>query len=143
MWPHFQLYFCLPCLLIREIPQEPNKARQRYKITTVVIPVVTGRQLNVHKTFRRRPGRLMNVLCTFNLRPVSTGMWLVSGVSLNAILSKVNEWLINIYYILYSTNINFPLALMNRFNSFSPVTRYQRDICLKYRYDAELLLMIL
>ena len=26
--------------------------------------------MNVHKTFRRR---LLNVLCTFNLRPVSTG----------------------------------------------------------------------
>ena len=29
-------------------------------------PVDTGRKLNVHKTFRRRPGRLLNVLCTFN-----------------------------------------------------------------------------
>ena len=28
----------------------------------------TGRKLNVHKTFRKRP-----VLCTFNLRPVSRG----------------------------------------------------------------------
>ena len=36
-------------------------------------PVDTGRKLNVHKMFRRRPGRLLNVLCTFNLRPVSTG----------------------------------------------------------------------
>ena len=36
-------------------------------------PVDTGRKLKVHKTFRRRPGRLLNVLCTFNLRPVSTG----------------------------------------------------------------------
>ena len=36
-------------------------------------PVDTGRKLNVHKTFRRRPGRLLNALCTFNLRPVSTG----------------------------------------------------------------------
>ena len=36
-------------------------------------PVDTGRKLNVHKTFRRRPGYLMNVLCTFNLRPVSMG----------------------------------------------------------------------
>ena len=36
-------------------------------------PLDTGRKLNVHKTFRRRPGRLLNVLCTFNLRPVSTG----------------------------------------------------------------------
>ena len=35
-------------------------------------PVDTGRKLNVHKTFRRRPGRLLNVLCTLNLRPVST-----------------------------------------------------------------------
>ena len=29
--------------------------------------------MNVHKTFRRRPGRLLNVLYTFNLRPVSAG----------------------------------------------------------------------
>ena len=36
-------------------------------------PVDTGRKLNVHMTFRRRSGRLLNVLCTFNLRPVSTG----------------------------------------------------------------------
>ena len=36
-------------------------------------PVDTGRKLNVHKTFRSRPWRLLNVLCTFNLRPVSTG----------------------------------------------------------------------
>ena len=36
-------------------------------------PVDTGRKLNVHKTFRRRLGSLLNVLCTFNLRPVSTG----------------------------------------------------------------------
>ena len=35
-------------------------------------PVNTARKLNVHKTFRRRPGRLLNVLSTFNLRPVST-----------------------------------------------------------------------
>ena len=34
-------------------------------------PVDTRRKLNVHKTFRR--GRLLNVLCPFNLRPVSTG----------------------------------------------------------------------
>ena len=36
-------------------------------------PVDAGRKLNANKTFRRRPGRLLNVLCTFNLRPVSTG----------------------------------------------------------------------
>ena len=37
-------------------------------------PVDTGRKLNVHKTFRRRPGRPLNVLCTFNVRTVSTRM---------------------------------------------------------------------
>ena len=38
------------------------------------LPLGTGRKLNVHKTFGRRPGRLLNVLCTFNLRPVSRGL---------------------------------------------------------------------
>ena len=37
-------------------------------------PIDTGRKLNVHNTFRRHPGRLLNVLCTFNLRLVSTGL---------------------------------------------------------------------
>ena len=37
--------------------------------------VGTGRKLNVHKTFRRRRGRLLNVSCTFNLRPMSTEFW--------------------------------------------------------------------
>ena len=36
-------------------------------------PVDTGRKLNVDKTFRRRPVRLLKLLCTFSLRPVSTG----------------------------------------------------------------------
>ena len=36
-------------------------------------PVDTERKLNVHQTFRRRHERLLNVLYTFNLRPVSTG----------------------------------------------------------------------
>ena len=37
-----------------------------------IILVDTGRKLNVRKTFRRRPGCLLNILCTFNVRPVST-----------------------------------------------------------------------
>ena len=40
-------------------------------------PADTGRKLKVHKTFRRRPGRLLDVLCTLYLRPVSTGWFLV------------------------------------------------------------------
>ena len=34
-------------------------------------PLDIGCKLNVHKTFSRRPRRLLKVLCTFNLRPVS------------------------------------------------------------------------
>ena len=44
------------------------------------IPVDTGRKLNVCKTFRRRPERLLEVLYTFNLRSVSTGMVFYSFV---------------------------------------------------------------
>ena len=42
-------------------------------------PVDTGRKLNLHKTFRRRPELTQDVrktswtLCTFNLHPVSAG----------------------------------------------------------------------
>ena len=45
------------------------------KIRTKLVkhPVDTGRKLNVHKTFKKRPVRLLNVLCTFSLRPLSTG----------------------------------------------------------------------
>ena len=60
---------------------------KNYKLTLIVyniniihvnlkqnnIPRRHRRKLNVHKTFRRRPGRVLNVLCTFNLLPVSTG----------------------------------------------------------------------
>ena len=31
-------------------------------------PLDTGRKLKVHMTLKRYPGRLMNVLCTFNIR---------------------------------------------------------------------------
>ena len=41
-------------------------------------PADIARKLNVHKTFSGCPGRLLNVLCTFNFRPVS--MWIVPEV---------------------------------------------------------------
>ena len=56
----------------KKAKRELSDAYTQFAITN--FPVDTGRKLNVHKTFRRRPGRLLNVLCTFNLRPVSTGL---------------------------------------------------------------------
>ena len=41
---------------------------------TLLIPVDTGRKLNVQETFRRRPGHLLIVLYMANLRLVSTGI---------------------------------------------------------------------
>ena len=43
----------------------------------------TGRKLNVPTTFRGLPERLLNVLCTFNLRLVSRGNLLLGNLSLN------------------------------------------------------------
>ena len=48
----------------------PKNMQQIYCRTT--FPVDTERKLNV--TIRRRTGRPLNVLCTYNLRPVFIGM---------------------------------------------------------------------
>ena len=35
------------------------------------LPLDAGHKLNKHKTFGRRPGALLSVLCAFNIRPAS------------------------------------------------------------------------
>ena len=58
-----------------------------------LIPVDKGRKLNVHKTFRRRPGhpeRLLNVLCTFNLCPLSTELLKFKKNELRLLLVRKN-----------------------------------------------------
>ena len=55
----------------------------KMKLMSVNYPVDTGRELNVHKAFRRRPGSLLNVLCTFNLHTVSTGYQI--NIALNSL----------------------------------------------------------
>ena len=46
-----------------------------FALTHVLLnkPLDPGRKLNVHRTFKRRSGCLLNVLCTFNLRHVFMG----------------------------------------------------------------------
>ena len=72
-------------------------------------PVDTGRKLNVHKTFRRGPGRLLNVLCTFNLRPVSTG-------KVKFVCSLMDGKTLLINYDLFKTC--YQKVLSNDINSF-------------------------
>ena len=67
----------------------------RNVVTSVHCALVdTGRKLNVHKTFRRRPGRLLNVLCTFNLRHMSTGADEFRGIGIRnpnkLIITQIN-----------------------------------------------------
>ena len=54
----------------------------------IYFPVDTERKLNVHEKFRRRPGRLLNVSCTFNLLPVSTGLFARAKICLTSKISK-------------------------------------------------------
>ena len=44
-----------------------------YHLPSTLFSLNAGLKLNVHKMSRRRPGRLLNVLCTFDLRPLSMG----------------------------------------------------------------------
>ena len=51
-------------------------------------PVDPRHKLNVHKAFRRRPVHLLNVLCTFNVRLVSTG----KGFLVFSCVIKCGNW---------------------------------------------------
>ena len=60
-------------------------------------PLDTGRKLNVQKTFRRSPGRLLNVLCTFNLCPVSRG----NRLKLRCISIQNHSFLSNLFWFYF------------------------------------------
>ena len=47
----------------------------KYHLNIEAVPLDTGGKLIVYKTFRRRPGRFLNVSCAISLRPVSRGMY--------------------------------------------------------------------
>ena len=52
-------------------------------------PVDTRRKLNVHKPFRRRPGRLLNVLCTFNFKSCVYGVIIFRTIKIdNSVLGQ-------------------------------------------------------
>ena len=63
---------------------------QEHDMINVRLPLDTGRKLNAHKTFRRRPRRLLNVLMyvQFNLCPVSIRLW---------VLNTPQNWYINFW----------------------------------------------
>ena len=65
-------------------------------------PVDTGRKLNVHETFRKSPGRLLNVLCTSNYIMCPLGYFSVaifylrfSEELIQNLTIKVTPWRLN------------------------------------------------
>ena len=65
-----------------------------FSLLAVIFPIDTGRKLNVHKTFRIRLGRLLNVLCRYNLHPVSTWTYTLTNLQLSILdllSSNINE----------------------------------------------------
>ena len=77
----------------------------------IQLPVDTGRKLNVHKTFRRRPGRLLNVSCRFNLPPVSTGLFLVSRMFLWYYVCVEGNAQFTLFYVVFSLADLFVIPL--------------------------------
>ena len=64
-------------------------------------------KLNVYKTFRRRPGHFINVLYTFNLRPLSRGV-IASNISILSLFYKVYK------RIIYGQYINVDISIKQK-----------------------------
>ena len=92
---------------------------------TITSSVDTGGKLNAHKTFIGRPGRLLNVLCTFNLRPVSAGSENISRSS--SIDDTHKEKLF--YSIQYK---NDWLAASDLFDMFTQLIKFCYHSIIKY-----------
>ena len=72
-----------------------------------VYPVDTGRKLNVHKTFRKRPERLLNVLCTLIyvlcLRPEFTFCVYAAILYFSDKVTKYFKWTFTISHCVLGT----------------------------------------
>ena len=78
-------------------------------------PVDTGRKLNVHKTFRICPGRPLNVLCTFNLRPVSTEKQLFKDSKKDSSTTAEDAFVVSSSSSIKKNNIYQKIILSKRF----------------------------
>ena len=95
------------------------------------IAVDAGCKLNLYETFRRHSESLLNVLCTFHLRPVSTGICI--GYSFKRSLKWVTVGSNAVYFIL-------SFQILAWIPSFTEVHLHRKDwITLKarrpYLYD--------
>ena len=75
----------------------------------------TKSKLNVHKTCRRRPKHLLNVLFAFNLRPMSRGIY---DVNRNISIRYAHIWTCFTYCLLLSLKTfvlkNLKVVVLNK-----------------------------
>ena len=106
----------------------------REYVSSISNPVDRGRNFNVQKTFRRRPGRLLNVLCTFKLRLVSTGKVTDRLLTLKYSRLRLNSYysapkLTKFLYLFLCLKISFSLHLLIKSNRWFASLRSFPLIC--------------
>ena len=111
------------------------------------LPVDTGRKLNVHKTFRRRPGRLLNILCTFNLRVYGVLLLLflsVSSLILRYLLINptTSSAVVYLHLVSYFHNFRVPFMFCKLYSD-ACIGINSRTKVTKSRFITDLLLFIL
>ena len=82
-----------------------------------------GRKFNVDKMFRSYPGHLLNLLCTFKLRPVSRGycQWKYLKTDLNCSTAKIKQ-------AYKHPNFRFPQIIKKLIYSFRKLPEWNCDL---------------
>ena len=88
-----------------------------------VFPVDTGRKLNVCKTFRRRPRRLLKVLCTFNYVLCLRG-WTCLPTSFSSLYLKNKYFSPNISHLIFCYMAKFHCLTVFIFWDMGPFVYY-------------------
>ena len=83
------------------------------------IPLATGRKLKVYKTFRKHIGRLLNDLCTLNLRPLSRRIERVEGRELKKPDHKYFRWIWRTCAYHVVRNVSFSENFAHALNGWS------------------------
>ena len=72
-----------------------------------ILTLGTGRRLNLIKLNRKRTGRLLSSICTFNLRPMFRGLLLQSQLKRDAPKNSCPENISNFPVNMFMTNSNY------------------------------------
>ena len=92
--------------LLRKLPHQPTSYYQQHRFyRTWLTPV----QL-VYTVYIRRPRRLLNVLCTFNLRPVSTGNSFMRSPHCYGVILRILESLSSLTFFVIQVTLTSDIS---------------------------------